>query len=127
MTEDFFRSQIERLRIRFGAKAFDSEFIRILGLEIAMVSDEFFRRTVDTWIGTRKNNNPPLLTDFREARIASEKSKFQVEVKKASEGFSNGLAAVLQKAYNVGSIQEAFELEKLKLKLGGADEKVRKR
>lgn len=123
MTEDFFRQQIERLKVRFGAKAFDYEFIRILGLEVATIGDEFFRRTVDTWIGTRKNSSPPLLTDFREARLAFEKNKFKAEVERASNTFNHGLKDVLRKHYKVDTLQEAFELEKLKIRLGGQDDR----
>lgn len=121
MTEDFFRLQVERLKSHFGAKAFSYEFIRILGLEVAPIGDEFFRRTVDTWIGNRRNNNPPLLVDFREARIAFEKSRFQAEVSRASDTFHHGLKEVLRKQYNVDSLAEAIELERLKLKLLDTD------
>lgn len=119
MTREFFLHQIERLKIRFGAKSFDPEFIRILGLEIASLSDEFFRRTVDTWIGTRKNNNPPLLTDFREARLAHEKTKFTQEVSGAARTFEyKPFKDIMRKHYNVDSLSEAIELERLRLRLG---------
>lgn len=119
MTRDFFILQIERLKTRFGAKAFDPEFIRILGLEVASISDEFFRRTIDTWIGTRKNTNPPLLTDFREARIAFEKGVFNQQVAGAAHAFEyKPFKDVMRKHYNVDSLSEAIELERLRLKLG---------
>lgn len=122
MTRDFFILQIERLKTRFGAKAFDPEFIRILGLEVASVPDEFFRMTVSTWIGTRRHNNPPLLTDFREARLAFEKGTFNKMVTKAAEAFEyKPFKDIMRKHYNVDTREEAFELEVLKNRLRGSD------
>jgi len=117
LTQSEFVDQINRLRIRFGAKAFDQEFVKILGREVSMLPFEHFRQTVDTWIGTRKNNNPPLLTDFRECKIAHDKRKFDVVVKDAAKTFHYGLKDVLRKHYNVDSLAEAMELERLKLRL----------
>jgi hypothetical protein len=125
MREDFFHQQIARLKTRFGDKAFDNEFIKVLSLEVAKLPDEFFRRQIDTWIGTRKNNNPPLLTEFKEARLAYERNQLNKEVNQASTGFQSGLKEALRKHYNVDSIQEAFEIERLKIVLGGIDEKGR--
>lgn len=122
MTESFFISQMNRLKIRFGAKAFDSEFIRLLGLEVVSISDEFFRRTIDTWIGTRKNNNPPLLTDFKEARLAFDKDKFIYEVEAVNHIWQSGLKEILWINYKVATITEAIEMEKLKIRLEGAHE-----
>lgn len=118
MTQIFFLDQINRLKIRFGAKAFDPEFIRVIGLEIASVSDEFFRKQVDNWIGTRKNNSPPLLTDFKEARLAYEKDRLSIATDKVVKTFSYGLKDVLKKHYNVDSLSDAMEIEKLKIRLG---------
>lgn len=118
MTEEFYLNQVDRLKIRFGAKAFDSEVVKVLAIEAASMSDEFFRRTVDTWIGTRKNTNPPLLTDFREAKCAYERGKLTREADGAHRTFSYGLKDALRHHYKVDTVEEAFELEKLKLRLG---------
>lgn len=119
MTEDFFRSQIDRLRSRFGAKNFDPAFVMVVAGEVSTVSDEFFRRTVDTWIGTRKVTDPPLLTLFRECRIAYEKGNFTKTVEKASNTFHYGLKDILYKHYKVDTLAEALEIERLKIKTGG--------
>lgn len=121
MTEDFYLSQIKRLQIHFGPKAFNSENVRIYGREIAIVSDEFFRNLVDTWIGSRKNGQPPLLPDFREAKLTFERNNLKRECREASGGFNNGLKEVLRKVYKVDSLKEAFELERLKARLGDKD------
>jgi hypothetical protein len=123
MTQTFFVEQMHRLKTRFGEKSFDIELIKLLGREIASVEEDFFRRTVDTWIGMRKNNNPPLLVDFREARLAFEKNNLARETIGASKNFAFSLKEVLQKHYKVETVKEAYELEKLKLVLGGVDEK----
>lgn len=122
MTEEFFLQQIERLKGRFGAKSFDREFIRVAGTEVVTMPDEAFRRAVDAWIGSRKNNNPPLATDFRDARLNYERGCLDKVVKQASNIFNYGLKDVLRKHYNVDSLDEAIQLEKLKIKLGGADD-----
>ena len=117
MTQEFFLLQIDRLKSRFGAKNFDPSFVQVVGREVATVSPEHFRQTVDTWIGTRKTMNPPLLTDFRECRIAHDKTKFQAEVQQASNVFHYGLGDVLRRVYKVDTLKEALELERTKLKL----------
>lgn len=122
MTESFFLSQIERLKERFGPKSFDWQFVRVVGAEVSAMPDESFRRSVDNWIGGRKTNNPPLLQDFRDAKIAHEKGRFTNEVKKAATVFNYGLKDVLKKHYNVDTLSEAMELERLKIKLGGAND-----
>lgn len=122
MTEEFFNQQIDRLTIRFGARAFDDEMVRVIAAEILPVSEDFFRRTVDTWVGTRKHTNPPLLTDFREARLTYERHNLYREAKVASNVFNYGLKEVLKRIYKVETLDEAFELERLKIKLGAASE-----
>jgi hypothetical protein len=117
MTQSFFLAQMSRLRMRFGGKSFDGEIVKLLSREVAKLPESFFLTIIDTWIGTRKTSNPPLLTEFREARLAFEKGNLAKECIEASKGFQNGLKAVLRQNYNVDTLQEAFELEKLKLQL----------
>lgn len=123
MTEDFFRRQIERLKLRFGAKAFDPEFVRLIGVEVASVPDDVFLRTISTFIGNRKNNNPPLLVDFKESRIAWEKGRFTDTVKKASNIFDRPISDVMREHYQVDSIKEALAMEKLKIRIKESNEK----
>lgn len=121
MTEDFYLSQIKRLQIHFGAKAFNSETVKIFAREVAPVSNEFFRDQVDRWIGTKKHTEPPRLAEFKESKLAFDKRSFVADCRKASEGFNNGLKEVLRKVYKVDSLKEAFEMERLKARLGDKD------
>lgn len=117
MTEISFLAQIDRLKTRFGPKSFDAEFTKLLAKEVAIVPEDFFRGVVDTWIGMRKTSNPPLLVDFRECRLAWQKSLLKKEDKEANMIFSNGLKDFLRKEYKTETLQEAFELEILKMRL----------
>lgn len=119
MTEAFYLVQIDRLRARFGAKAFDPEITKVLAKEVATLSEDFFRNTVSIWIGSRKNSNPPLAAEFRECKAAYDRGKLRKEVDQATRGWGTSLREVLRVKYNVDSLQEAFELEKLKIRLGG--------
>lgn len=65
--EDIFGEQIKRLRARFGDKAFDQEFCRILALEVRDITPMALV-LVTTWlIGSRPPSRPPLLADFQDA------------------------------------------------------------
>lgn len=77
MNQPFFISQIERLKSRFGFKHFDPEFVRLVANEIHDMSEHGFKRTCDVFIGSRSVNKPPLLSEFREARLNEEKYKHQ--------------------------------------------------
>lgn len=118
MKQTFFLEQMNRLKSRFGPKNFDIEFIKVVGIEIASVSEEFFMQTVNTWIGERKTSQPPLRSDFRDCRLAYEKTKLNTVVEKAAQTFHYGLKDVLKKHYKVDTLSEAMELERMKIKLG---------
>ena len=77
-------SQLQRLRERFGEKAFDAEFITLVNREVRDLPDYDLVRMVDVFIGTRAHNRPPLIQDFREARMAFEKQRFEAEVRNAA-------------------------------------------
>lgn len=124
MTQLFYVEQIDRLRRRFGAKAFDVEIVKILGREVSSLPEDFFKRSIDTWIASRKTSNPPMLAEFRECRLAFEKGIFKEEVRQATKSYEQGRAAALQKEFNVGTVEEAYELAKLKIRLGGANGKI---
>jgi hypothetical protein len=120
MKQEFFKSQIARLQIRFGEKNLDPEFIQLIWREVHDMSDAGFTRFCDVLIGSRTSNKPPLLSDFREARLAEQKLKFQNEAVGAARAFENGpkknLSEVLSGHFGkVGSIAEAIEVAKLKL------------
>ena len=129
----FFQAQVARLITRFGAKALDTEFIKLAWGEVKTMSEEPFRRFCDVLIGSRTHTRPPLLAEFREARIADEKAQFQREVQEASR-FLHRKAPAEMKAHLRGvlskdfggceSLTDALEVAKLRNKLhqGGQHE-----
>jgi hypothetical protein len=84
MTHEFFKEQVSRLRTRFGEKAFDDEFVKLAWLEVGEMSDLGFKRTCDTFIGSKPWSQPPLLADFREARLTELRSQLKTEVATAA-------------------------------------------
>lgn len=73
MKQECFDTQIKRLKLRFGEKAFDPEFARLVGREVWTLNDNQFVYLVDVLIGSRPHSRPPTITDFREMRLQSEK------------------------------------------------------
>jgi hypothetical protein len=81
---NFFQDQVKRLHVRFGERNFDAEFVSLLWDEVCTMSDPGLKMTVDVMIGNRLTNKPPVLQDFRDARLKEEKLKFENEVRGAS-------------------------------------------
>ncbi len=120
MTQDVFEYQLQLLKTRFGDRAFDEAFTAQVAAEVASMSNEAFVRLVNVLIGTRAHNRPPLIVDFREARIAEQNRSFQREVAGASNVLnhpanSEGLKRILN-ARGVESLAEAIENERLRMK-----------
>lgn len=116
-------NQINRLKSRFGEKAFDDEFVKLATKELMNMVDTNVIRSVDVWIGSRAHNRPPLLTDFREARIAENKAKFENDLRGATNFLERrapgemraNLRTVLSKEFGqVDSIGEALEIARLR-------------
>lgn len=123
MTQEFFQDQVKRLKMRFGEKAFDSEIVQLIGREVISMTREDFMRVVDVMIGQRAANKPPLVSDFREARLAQEKYKFNRVVQEAvsPSNWQNGLQAVLDRDYpGCKTLSEAVELQKLRNQIARA-------
>lgn len=123
MTKESFLTQWQRLVNRFGAKAMDSELMRLCAVEVDTMSEANFKRTVETWIGSRPHTKPPLLSEFREARIAEEKLAFQNDVRGASNFLNrrapgemrSHLRAVLSKEFGgVENPVEAWEVARIR-------------
>ena len=76
MSPEFFSQQLHRLRLRFGEKAFDPEFTKLVLREVSPMANDDFLHMIDVMIGSRKHNHAPTLTDFREQRYKSEKEGF---------------------------------------------------
>ena len=111
--------QLERLKRRFGDKNFDAEFIKLVANEVRIMTDYDFIKFCDVMIGTRSPNKPPLISDFREARIAAEKASF---TRMLSDGAKildhpakgDGLKKVLKEQFgNVSSVTDAIEWKRL--------------
>lgn len=126
MTLDFFAGQSDRLVRRFGSKAFDQEFTQLVWREVHDMSEHAFMQFVDVMIGSRSHNKPPLLSDFREARIKENKRKFENDVNGAARlMFGDGtpgamrshLKALLNKEYGGGvdTPKQAVEVARLRL------------
>lgn len=122
MTMEFFLQQWQRLVNRFGAKAMDEELRRLCAIEVDVMGEGEFLNAVNVWIGSRTHMRPPLLTDFREARLAVEKRKLSKEVNAATvqlrepKEMQEHLSKTLSLNYGpVESVAEAVEVARLKL------------
>ncbi len=118
-----FKQQVERLRNRFGLKAFDEELIKLIWREVREMSDAGFVRYCDVLIGSRTPHKPPLIAEFREARLAEEKIRFQnttieaskVILRKAPEEMRAHLKQVLSQEFGkVDSAHEAHEIARIR-------------
>lgn len=122
MTLIEFRDQIERFKKRFGEKAFDEEFIKLVWREVKDMPAHAFERTADVMIGARKHTDPPRVTDFREARLNAQKNAFDREVAGAANilrhpTLSKPLAEVLKRDFGaVDSVKDALEIARLRIK-----------
>lgn len=129
MKLDFFQFQIQRLQTRFGTKAFDQEFSQLVWREVHDMSEPGFVRTVDIFIGSRSTHKPPLLSEFREARLNEKKLKFQNDLrgatefltKKAPAEMRKHLKAILSKEFGgVESVSDAFEVARMRVRAENA-------
>ncbi len=121
--------QIERLKRRFGEKNFDAEFIKLIANEVRYMADYDFIKFCDVLIGSRTPNKPPLLSDFREARLAYEKyhlDRITSDSAKILEhpAKGDGLKKILKEQYgNVSNITEAIEYKRLQDQIAKANGK----
>jgi hypothetical protein len=128
MTDSYFRDQVKRLRMRFGDRAFDNEFVLLVWREVYSMSEVGFQRLVDVLIGSRSANKPPLLSDFREARIKEDKWRFDNEVKSAARVLQHPsvtapIKEVLKRDFGgVESVKDALEIARLKLRTNKPDD-----
>lgn len=123
MTEDCFKLQSERLRIRWK-NAFDPAFLDLLGKKMAGVTNEIFIEIVSFFIGSRPISKPPLLQDFQDARLTLEKRRFTNDVKGADKiihGPGTVREALLRAGYTgCKSINEAVEIQTTKNRIAKA-------
>lgn len=120
MTDSFFRQQMGRLQGRFGAKAFDNEFVKLAWGEVQPMTEDGFRRFCNITIGTRPHNRPPLLTEFREAMLAELKAQRQTTLADVARNFEkrNGKSVLeILKPFvgQVRNVAEAVEVRTLQI------------
>lgn len=117
MTREVFDEQIRRLRLRFGERAFDSEFTRLIAGEMQHTTDPDLIYIVSNLISSRPATRPPLMVDFREARLSQEKYKFNQDVSGAADAVfdwskQKGLQAYLDENYpGCKSLWEAVQVQ----------------
>lgn len=115
MTPEQFAPQLNRLRIRFGDRALDKEFSQLVWREVHDMSEQAFTRFVDVMIGSRPHTKPPLLAEFREARLNERKRAFDNEVQAVTRGTLKPLADVLRPDFGgVSGVKEALEIARLR-------------
>lgn len=121
MTPECFEAQVGRLRLRFGEKSFDHEFIKLLSREMSPLPNDSFIKIVDTMIGTRPHNSPPILTHFREMKLQSEKYALSRNTQLAANAMSKStieMKDILSRHGYEGAanLKEAVEIQILKNK-----------
>jgi len=130
MTQEFFRTQLTRLRTRFGERNVDQEFVQLVWREVHDMSEASFKRFCDVLIGSRSANKPPLLSEFREARMNEQKLKFDNDVKAATqmlkrqapEEMRKHMRQVLSRDFGaVESITDALEIARLRRRMSTDD------
>lgn len=128
MTEIFFLSQIDRLKRRFGEKHFDMEFVKLASFEAHKMSDEWFQRAVDAWVGSRSVSKPPLIAEFKEAKLKEEKYRLDNITKEAARSLdlpaqNDSLKKILKDQFGgTTSVKEAIEWIQLQNRLREADD-----
>jgi hypothetical protein len=122
VTPEQFTAQLGRLVTRFSEKAFDQEFSQLVWREVHDMSEQAFTRTCDVMIGSRKHNDPPRLTDFREARLKEQKYAFDRDIQGACKvlahpALAKPLADILKRDFGaVSGVKDALEIARLRNK-----------
>lgn len=117
MTPQDFVADMTRLRQRFGDRAFDQSFADLVWREVHDMSAQAFTRAVDVWIGSRPHTKPPLLSEFREARMNETKRKLDQDTREAVRrvGSVKPLADVLRPSFGgVSGVRDALEIARIR-------------
>lgn len=121
---DLFAHQFARLRIRFGEKALDDEFMSLALREIEELSPEAFTRACDVWIGSRKHTDPPRMAEFREAAAAFNKRNLENTMRGALHAFeTRAMPEILARHGYPGckTLYEAVQVERHRMRIRQAD------
>lgn len=118
--------QIERLKTRFGDRAFDEESIQLVRREVINMADQEFIFLVDGLIATRPYTKAPLISDFRDARLKIEKRILEANLAGAAKAmnipWSGGLKAYLAKEFpGCKTLNEAVAVRKLQIQVTRAE------
>jgi hypothetical protein len=121
--------QINRLKSRFGDKAFDDEFVKLVKAELRNMVDGNVTRCCDLFIGNRPHHKPPVLDDFRQARLAEEKVKVEYAARGAMDAMTRGpagnegLKRYLAKAFpGCKTLNEAIEVRRHQIEIAKAND-----
>lgn len=123
-----FVEQMNRLRVRFGKSAFDDESTKLIHQNIYDLTPAEFVKVVDFMISSRAHNRPPLVSDFRDARLREEKARFQEDMMASIEKFEHpaaqdGLKKYLAKAFpGCKNLNEAIEVRRLQIQVAKAND-----
>lgn len=123
MNQECWLHQKTRLIDRFGPKNFSTEFALLCSIECKPLPNEAFVDIVNFLIGSRPANRPPLLADFRDARLAFEKRQFEKDAYGAARAMREparfeGLRKYLAREFpGCKSLNEAVEVRKLQIQI----------
>lgn len=77
MTDEQFKLQVDRLKVAFGEKAFDTQRLFLIRQSLRSMSYDEFQRIVNRFMSTKKPNDPPLPKDFMESAMRRQEIKWQ--------------------------------------------------
>ncbi len=123
MTNEFWHTQKARFIDRFGERNFSKEFSLLVAIECKSMSDQDFLDVANAMIGARKPNDPPLIRDFRDARLAQERRKFERDLYSAANAMSRpawtkGLKSYLSREFpGCKTLNEAVEVRRLQIQI----------
>lgn len=127
MTHETWLLQKARMIDRFGERNFSKEFSLLVSLECRPLPDDVFVQMVNAMIGSRRPNDPPLIRDFRDARLAWAKRNFERDLQGAERAV-NGPAQGGLKLYLVrnfpgcDTLDQAAEVRKHQIAIARAND-----
>lgn len=128
MTNEFWLTQKARLIDRFGERNFSKEFSLLVAIECNAMPEDAFMSMVTAMIGQRRPNDPPMIANFREGRLAWERRRFETELRGATDAWNGpakfvGLKNYLAKEWpGCKSLAEAVEVRRLQIQIARADD-----
>lgn len=128
MTNTCWDHQKSRLIDRFGKNNFSSEFSLLVAIECRSIPDHVFVDMVGAMIGARKPSDPPLIRDFRDARLAYERREYERNLYGAARAMhspvlSRGLQDYLGNHFpGCKTIMEAVEVRRHQIEIQRAED-----